>query len=82
MKYCLAIKEQFESLYFPEGKKNWHVLQIPKAHGDVRMYQESQQTRHTKQIAYKNLQFFWLLIIIPSCVLVILININIYILTR
>ena len=38
-------------------------------HGDARIYQESQQTRHTKQIVYKNFQFFQPLIIIPSCVL-------------
>ena len=25
-------KKRIESLYLPEGKKNWHVLQIPKAH--------------------------------------------------
>ena len=31
MKYCVASKEQIESLYFLEGK-NWHALQIPKAH--------------------------------------------------
>ena len=26
-------------------------------HGDAHMYQESQQTSHTKQIVYKNFQF-------------------------
>ena len=28
----LKKKKRIESLYLPEGKKNWHVLQIPKAH--------------------------------------------------
>ena len=30
-KFCAAIKERIESLYFPEGKQIWYVLQIAKA---------------------------------------------------
>ena len=32
MKYCVAIKEQIESLNFPEGKQIGMFLQIPRTH--------------------------------------------------
>ena len=51
-------------------------------HGGSRMYQESQQTRYTKKFVYKKFQFFQPLIIVPSCVLVIFMDINTYILTE
>ena len=96
---CVAIwyskKEQIESFYFPKGKKNWHILQIAKAHfscpgfGSWFLKKVSQGARNfslwgnpAPKVSTKYTKNCVSALKLPSCGLVVFIGMNMYTLTK